>query len=283
MGGGARPHGSALDVVGAWPVPTAAAAIVDAGGRVVASFGPVDEPFRLASITKVFAGWAAMIAVEEGTVTLDHAVGQPGCTIEHLLSHAGGYPFEGDDPISPPEQRRIYSNTGIELAAAAIASQTGIGFDTYLTEGVLAPLGLTSSDLRGPVAHGLWSTVTDVASFLGELQRPTLISAESAAAVRRPHYADLGGIVPGVGRFEKCPWGLGTEVRGDKWPHWTGRGNSERTFGHFGGAGTMMWVDPDAGGALVALTDLPFDNWSETVVRSWSELSDAVVEELRTA
>ncbi len=270
-------------MISSWPVPTAAAAIVDADGQVVAARGPVDEPFRLSSLTKVYAGWAAMIAVEEGSVTLDHPIGQPGCTLEHLLSHAGGYPFEGNEPISSPEQRRIYSNTGIELAAAAIGSKTGIDFDTYLTEGVLAPLGLASSDLRGSVAHGLWSTVTDVATFLGELQRPTLIGAESAAALARPHYPDLGGIVPGVGRFDRCPWGLGTEVRGDKWPHWTGHSNSERTFGHFGGAGTMMWVDPDAGGALVVLTDLPFDNWPETAVRSWSELSDAVVEELSAA
>lgn len=264
-------------------MPTAAAAIVDTGGRVVATFGPLDQPFRLASLTKVFAGWAAMVAVEEGSVTLDQPVGQPGCTLQHLLSHAGGYPFEGDEPISAPGQRRIYSNTGIELAAAAIAANTEIGFDAYLAEGVLLPLGLDTSDLRGPVAHGLWSTVTDVAAFLAELQRPTLISAESAATVRRPHYPDLGGIVPGVGRFDRCPWGLGCEIRGDKWPHWTGRSNSERTFGHFGGAGTMMWVDPDAGGALVALTDMPFDNWSDIVVGLWSQLSDAVVEELRTA
>ena len=250
---------------------------------MVDTAGPVDQQFRLASLTKVFAGWAAMIAVEEGTVALGQPVGQPGCTLEHLLSHAGGYPFEGEEPVSAPEQRRIYSNTGIEMAAGAIGAETGIEFGEYLTEGVLMPLGLTSSDLRGSVAHGLWSTVTDVAAFLAELQRPTLISGESAAVVRSPHYPDLGGIVPGVGRFDRCPWGLGTEIRGDKWPHWTGRSNSERTFGHFGGAGTMMWVDPDAPGALVALTDLPFDRWSKIAVRSWSELSDAVIEELSAA
>ena len=58
-----------------------------------------------------------------------------------------------------------------------------------------------------------------------------------------------------------------------------GRENSAQTFGHFGGAGTMMWVDPVANVGLVALTDLPFDRWSDTVVRSWRELSDAVLAE----
>ena len=49
--------------------------------------------------------------------SLDDPVGQPGCTLRHLLAHAGGYPFEGSDPIARPERRRIYSNTGIEMVA----------------------------------------------------------------------------------------------------------------------------------------------------------------------
>jgi len=267
----------ALDQIAEWPVDTAAAAIVDADGEVVEQHGSVDSEFRLASLTKVFIGWAAMIAVEEGGIALDHPVGQAGCTLEHLLSHAGGYPFEGREPVSAPGERRIYSNTGIELAADAIDEATGLAFEDYLADGVLGPLGLRHSDLRGSVAHGLWSTVDDVANFLFELQQPTLLSPAGAAAVVQPHYPHLGGIVPGVGRFEECPWGLGTEIRGAKWPHWTGRHNSQQTFGHFGGSGTMMWVDPVAGGAVVALTDRPFDQWSTSPVTAWSRLSDDVV------
>ena len=52
--------------------------------------------------------------------------------------------------------------------------------------------------------------------------------------------------MPGVGSFDPCPWGLGVEIHGAKHPHWMGRANSPETFGHFGGAGTMMWVDPIA-------------------------------------
>lgn len=270
----------ALDLIRTWPVPTAAAALLDETGEIVDAEGPLDHEFRLASLTKVFTGWAAMVAVEEGSVTLELAAGQPGCTLEHLLSHAGGYPFEGAEPISAPGERRIYSNTGVELAAEVIATATGVDFAVYLAEAVLAPLELGSSELRGPVSHGLWSSVADVVTFLDELQRPTLLSPDGAAAVVRPHFPGLGGIVPGVGRFDECPWGLGAEIRGNKWPHWTGRRNSEQTFGHFGGAGTMMWVDPETGGALVALTDRPFDAWPDSPVRRWSELSDAALEEL---
>jgi hypothetical protein len=49
------------------------------------------------------------------------------------------------------------------------------------------------------------------------------------------------------GPIRSVPLGIGVEVRGDKAPHWTGRANSPGTFGHFGGAGTMMWVDPAIG------------------------------------
>jgi CubicO group peptidase (beta-lactamase class C family) len=70
------------------------------------------------------------------------------------------------------------------------------------------------------------------------------------------------------------------EIRGDKSPHWTGRTNATATVGHFGGAGTMMWVDPVAGCGLIALTDRPFDDWSVEAMKRWPELSDAVVSEV---
>ena len=84
---------------------------------------------------------------------------------------------------------------------------------------------------------------TTSSRFLAELQRPTLLDDDQRRRYR-PQFPDLAGIVPGVGRFDPCPWGLGFEIRGRKSPHWTGRTNSPATFGHFGGAGTMMWVDP---------------------------------------
>ncbi|MFT6814065.1 MAG: CubicO group peptidase (beta-lactamase class C family), partial [Ilumatobacter sp.] len=76
-----------------------------------------------------------------------------------------------------------------------------------------------------------------------------------------------------------CPWGLGFEIRGDKSPHWTGTHNDATTYGHFGGAGTMMWTDPAANVSLVALTDRPFDQWATDALRYWPKLSDAVLGE----
>jgi CubicO group peptidase (beta-lactamase class C family) len=269
---------AALDLTDNWPVPHVSAAILRAG-TVVTTIGDPDRVQRLASISKPMAAWATLVAVEEGVVSLDQPAGQPGCTVRHLLAHAGGYGFDGDEPIARPETTRMYSNTGIGLVARAVEDATGMTFADYLQEAVFDPLGMHSSALRGPAAHGVRSNLADTCRFIGDVMRPTLIHSETAAEAKRIHYPALAGIVPGVGRYEQCPWGLGFEVRGNKSPHWTGTRNSPRTFGHFGGSGTMFWVDPDLDLAVVALADRDFDEWAGAALAGWSELSDAVIAE----
>ena len=266
----------ALAQLGSWPVPTAAAAIVGPDG-VPAQCGPPDHRFRLASISKVCTAWAVLVAVEEGSVHLDEPAGPAGSTLRHLLSHAGGYPFDGERPLLAPERKRIYSNTGIEVAARHVAVATGIDFAHYLHEAVFEPLAMTSTALAGSPAHAVWSTLTDTARFAAELLRPRLLAPATAAQATTIQFATLDGTVPGLGTFRPCPWGLGPEIRGAKQPHWTGLANSPATFGHFGGAGTMLWVDPVADIALVALTDRPFDEWAPEALQHWSALSDAVL------
>ena len=68
--------------------------------------------------------------------------------------------------------------------------------------------------------------------------------------------------LPGVGRFDPLDWGLGFELHDGKSPHWMGTRNSPATFGHFGGSGTFLWVDPVADLAVVALTDRDFGPWA---------------------
>ena len=48
------------------------------------------------------------------------------------------------------------------------------------------------------------------------------------------------------------------------------------SFGHFGAAGTFLWVDPVAGLALAVLTEREFGEWAR---EAWPVLSDAVLEE----
>ena len=276
----------ALDLVSHWPARQVAAVVVEPSGPG-AAVGPVAQQFRIASLSKVLTAWATLVAVEEGSIELDAPLPRvavpSGCTLRHLLAHASGLPFEGDTPIAAVGERRIYSNTGIERAADAVAVATAMPFADYLTEAVLAPLGMADTAVLGSPAHGVRSTADDIARFLGEMLRPRLVHHDTVAEAMSAQFADLDGIVPGVGRFTPCPWGLGMEIHGHKDPHWMGRTNSPSTVGHFGGAGTMMWVDPVADIGLVALTDLPFDQWPGTPVTPWRELSDAVLAEFRPA
>jgi Beta-lactamase len=259
---------------------------VDTGtAPVINTNGDAGHLYRLASISKPMTAWAALIAVEEGLLSLNTPIGQPGCTLRHLLAHAGGYGFDGPDPITAPERKRIYSNTGIELAADAVAAAAGMPFAQYLAEAVFEPLGMDSTELRGSPAHGVWSTCDDLIRFTIEMAQPRLISGELADTARGPAFADLSGVIPGLGSYSPCPWGLGVEIRGDKQPHWTGRSNSPQSFGHFGGAGTLCWVDPgavrDRVVICIALTDRSFDEWSSEALLLWPELSDAVIGEAR--
>ena len=265
-----------LSMVTSWPVSTVAAASIGFDGAADTE-GDTTHVFHLASLSKVFTTWAVLIAVEDGSIALDAPVGQPGCTLRHLLSHAGGYPFQGTEPILGPGLRRIYSNSGIDIAAAAVAEATGIEFGEYLGEAVFEPLGLKSTVLHGSPANGMWSNVDDVARFLSELITPTLVHSGTAAEATSIQFPDLAGRLPGMVIFDPCPWGLGVEIKGGKDPHWMGRTNSPEAFGHFGGAGTMMWVDPVARTSMVALTDRQFDDWALTALRVWPEISDAVI------
>lgn len=275
----------ALALVAGWPVDHVAAVAITPAGRA-STTSPGADRFRLASITKLLTAWAILVAVEEGTVDLDAALDTaldrvpPGVTLRHLLAHAAGFGFDGDEPVASPERRRIYSNTGIERAAAVLERAAGMPFAGYLHDAVFAPLGMQRTSLDGSPAHGAWADIADVGAFLEEIMRPTLITASTRDDAVRPQYPGLGGIVPGVGRFQPNPWGLGFELRGDKSPHWTGRTNSPATYGHFGGAGTMLWVDPHAGVGLAALTDRPFDDWAAEALQRWPELSDAVLAEV---
>jgi CubicO group peptidase (beta-lactamase class C family) len=265
---------SALD---AWPVRTAAAAVIDPSG-IVATHGPVDHPFALASVTKPLAALAVLVAVEEEAVSLDDAADEallPGATLRHLLAHASGVAAERPLRSFAPGVRRVYSNVGIEMAAALVERGTAIDFPGYLAEAVLRPLRMDQTSLPGSPARDGISTVADLARFVSELLAPTgLLSAPMRTELRTVQYPGLRGVLPGYGGRDPNDWGLGFEIRGHKSPHWTGTRNSPATYGHFGQTGTMLWIDPDAGLGLVALADRDFDEWAKT---GWPALSDAVL------
>ena len=272
---------SALDDLGEWPVTNAAAAVVGPRG-VLASHGDVAHGFALASVTKLLVARAAQVAVEEGAVDLDTPAGPPGSTVRHLLAHTSGLSMRSPDVIAEPGKRRIYSNAGFAVLAAALEQATEITFDRYLAEAVFEPLGMGASALVGgaeAAGFGGESSVADLALFAVDLLRPTLVSAQMHADAVAVQFPGLAGVLPGYGSQRPNDWGLGFEIRDGKSPHWTGSLNSTATFGHFGQSGTFIWVDPVADLALVALTDRDFGEWAHPL---WPALSDGVLREFGT-
>ncbi|MGH3040721.1 MAG: serine hydrolase domain-containing protein [Gaiellaceae bacterium] len=266
----------ALDQVDSWPAPTAAVAVVTAEG-VVAQRGPADAVLRWASVTKLLTAYAVLIAAEEGVLDLDEPAGPTGASVRHVLAHASGLPFEGDKPIAKPGERRIYSNAGFDLLGKLLVARAEMPFAGYLQEAVLDPLALSRAELRGRPSEGIFGSLADLAAFARELLTPTLIAEETLAEATEVAFPGLVGVLPGLGRQEPNDWGLGFELRDAKRPHWTGAANSPRTFGHFGGAGTFLWVDPDAGAACACLTDLEFADWA---LAAWPPLAVAILAEL---
>jgi CubicO group peptidase (beta-lactamase class C family) len=267
---------AALATIDGWGATHAAAAVVDPHG-IVASHGDAERVVRWASPTKLVTGLAVLRAIDDGRLDLDAPAGPPGATIRHLLAHASGLPFEGAQVLARPGTRRIYSNPGFDTLGAIVADHDGVAVADALRRRVLDPLGMTATTLVERPSQGLHGPLRDLAALARELLRPTLIAKSTFELAIRVAFPGLPGVLPGVGRFDPLDWGLGFELRDGKVPHWTGTRNSPATFGHFGGAGTFIWVDPAIDHALVCLTDREYGPWA---LDAWPIFSDAVIEAL---
>ena len=264
----------ALQLIDAWPAENVAAAALSREGEL-GRRGDPSRVFAWASVTKPVTALAALVAAEEGTIDLDQAAGPPGSTVRHLLAHASGLPFDPGPPISKPGVRRIYSNAGFAALAETIAAEAQMPFEEYLRAAVLEPLGM-QAELRGSSGAGLHGSLDDLLRLMRELLAPTLVAPETFAEATSVQFPGLAGVIPDMGRFDPNDWGLGFELRDGKQPHFSGTLTSPATFGHWGGAGTFVWVDPERALALGVLTDLQFGDWAKA---AWPPLSDAVVGE----
>ena len=268
---------SDLAAIDAWPGEHRAAGWRHADGRT-ATHGEVDHPFALASVTKLLTATAVLVAVQEEIVALDEPAGPLGATVRLLLAHASGLPFEGSTPIAPPGERRIYGSPAYDVLGSLVEARSEMPFADYLHDAVCVPLGLTATRLEGSPGHGATSTVTDLLRFMGELQAPgRVLAAEVLADATTPQLPALAGVLPGFGRQDPNPWGLGFELHGHKQPHWMPPEASPQAFGHFGQSGTFLWVDPIAAVGCVALTDARFGQWA------WAEWPLFAVSLLRSA
>src|SRR6266511_1053380 len=105
--------------------------------------------------------------------------------------------------------------------------------------------------LDWPVAHGgaavvtwddlqqLWVPGTGPVTTMDDLVKlarcllgrgTPVVSAELFAEATTVQFPGLAGLVPGVGRFDPCDWGLGFELLDGKRPHWMGERRSPAAF-----------------------------------------------------
>ena len=238
----------ALPALADFPFPTAlvvtGAPAPDDG--VLYESGDVDEIFPFASVTKPIVAWSALVAVDRGLLDLEAPAGAPA----------------------------PYSNRGIEILGERLQEATGTPLETWVESTVLEPLGMASVLIPGSPAHSGEGSARDLSLFARELASPRLVSPALAERACAPVLPELDGVLPGYGRQVPNPFGLGVEVRGAKSPHWTGKGNSPQTFGHFGQSGSFIWVDPVAERQAVFLGAEPFGQIHR---KTWPALGDQIL------
>lgn len=266
-----------FEQVRAWAPSSVAIGVASRGGAL-ATYGDIDQRLPFASVTKPLTAYAVLLAAQDGLLHLDEPAGpadaSPDLTVRHLLAHASGLPPAPEGPAVPPGQRRIYSDHGFAVLGALLTQRAGTDLATHLDVEVLAPLGMAATRLEGPAGSGAVGTVRDLLRFAGELLDPKLLDPARLRAATEVAFPGLAGVLPGFGRQTPNDWGLGFELKGTKRPHWTGELLSPRTFGHFGRAGSFLWVDPVRELACVELSDLAFGPWAAEV---WPGFSDDVV------
>ena len=155
----------------------------DREGRLPAT---PETVYKVGSITKLFTATAVMQLVEQGKVDLDRPVrdyvpefsirprspGGPPVSVRMLMTHHAGLPSDDLDgfyapsadapPRSfrtvpayfaarhatfPPEYVFAYSNQAVDLLGVVVERVSGLGFEEYVTRGILEPLGMGSSGL----------------------------------------------------------------------------------------------------------------------------------------
>ena len=261
-----------------WPTGASGVVVVEAGGEV-ARAGDVTTSRPWASVTKVLTALTVLRAVEAGVVGVDDPAGPDGSTIAHLLAHASGLSVDSDRTLAAPGARRIYSNRGYEVLAEHLARACGRSFEDLLGEWVLGPARLTGTTLAGSPAHGAVGPVTDLGRLARELLSPAALPASVVEGASTLAFPGLSGVLPGFGRQEPNDWGLGCEIRDGKAPHWTSPHCSPATFGHFGQAGSFLWVDPAAGVGCASAGDTAFGPWAAD---AWPRLSTLVLDSVRS-
>lgn len=264
--------------------------------------------FDLASLTKVIGTTSGIMKLaDQNKLKLDDRViqhqdnfydpGKTNTTIRHLLSHTSGLPpfkkfyrqkAQWDDVIateveSGPGKKTRYSDIGFMILGKIIEETSGSTLDTFLTNEIFEPLGMTETgfnpsisklhrilpteiDANGDAVHGvvhdenaryfggvtghagIFSTARDLAVFSQMMLNSGLygwkrIFREGTVS----EFTSKAGIIPGSSR---C---LGWDSPSDSSSG--GVFLSDSSFGHTGFTGTSLWIDPENEMIVILLTN----------------------------
>jgi CubicO group peptidase (beta-lactamase class C family) len=289
--------------------------------------------FSIQSMSKSFTALAVLMAVQDGLLDLDRPITEylpdftvhsrfeespeRKMTLRHLLSHRAGFTHEA--PVGgnfdsrphtfsehilsisdtwlryPVGYRYSYSNLGIDLAGWILEKKSGLPFNLYVRDKVLAPLGMSGSTLDheailkaedravghlGPSinvaggipvevpmipAGGVYTNITDMARFLmfhinkGRVGEAQLLKRDLMEAMHTVQFPE---------KHERFGYGLGL-VSGPIGPQVTHGG---------GGYGfiSSMAMYPALKLGIVVLTN---DSSSDSIAAPAGDLVDKIVEE----
>jgi CubicO group peptidase (beta-lactamase class C family) len=182
--------------------------------------------FRIGSITKVFTGTAAMQLREQGRLDIDRPVSEyvpefviktrghdlKQITARTLMTHHSGLPtdwFAGswsDDPHAfrqvtdylresylafPPNTVFSYSNLATALLGVIIERVSGLSYQDYVEQNILAPLGMVDSALS--IDRVSPALISQAYSRSKEVEEPTLRDAPAGAILSNGQ--DMGRFV----------------------------------------------------------------------------------------
>ncbi len=210
--------------------------------------GP-DTIYSICSISKLFTSIGVMQLRDAGKLRLDDDIGQhipwlkiertdpraPAISVEGILTHSSGLPRESNHPYwTGPEfpfptrdqiiegikqQRTLYpastyyqySNLGLTLAGELIHQLSGQDFDSYVQQGILQPLKLSSTTPQLPrdeVGQRLASGY-GILNRQGERERMPFFQARGIGAA-----AGFASTVEDLGRF--ASWQFRLLSQGDE-------------------------------------------------------------------
>ena len=257
--------------------------------------------FEIGSVSKQMTAAGIMLLVQDGKVVLDEKISKylpntpeawSSVTVRHLLTHTSGVKSYSSldgfslsermtisdfiKKLSPhpleftPGEKNIYSNSGFNLLAYIIETQSGKSYMDFMRERIFAPLGMTKTgdrdtqfvinlrangyewrqdryngrdgnltDLMG--AGSIVSTISDMTKWEAALRGDRLLNAQSKKEIWSQFTFNNG---------KPSPYGFGwriSDVRGNKLIGHTGQ-----TAGF--GAAIFRYIDSDV--TVIALTNL---------------------------